>query len=243
MTYMPLQVATLLALDRLGATAVLYPATTARQWLESSSTELALAEMLSSTEELESMLASGASASVERVVVPRAENSRVVLFTSGTSGPPKPAVHTWESLSAAVSHHERHRGRRWLLSYDLFQFAGLQVMLQSLLTGGRLCAPDARDPSHVARCLENDREVYLVDKALWLALQAELTPVTLVTVVDRQGVVSLWPLRVGVLRLSFPEHADGAGRRHPYVRPLDADARAEVERQVFDALQFAGVLL
>lgn len=37
----------------------------------------------------------------------------------------------------------------------------------------------------------------------------------------------------GRLTLSFPERRDRQGRRHPYVRPLDDDARRRIERAVF----------
>jgi DNA-binding cell septation regulator SpoVG len=37
----------------------------------------------------------------------------------------------------------------------------------------------------------------------------------------------------GRLTLSFPERRDRHGRRHPYVRPLDDDARQRIERVVF----------
>jgi hypothetical protein len=40
----------------------------------------------------------------------------------------------------------------------------------------------------------------------------------------------------GRLTLSFPCRRGRAGDRHPYLRPLDAQARAVIERQVFDAL-------
>jgi DNA-binding cell septation regulator SpoVG len=40
----------------------------------------------------------------------------------------------------------------------------------------------------------------------------------------------------GRLTLSFPCRRGKAGERHPYLRPLDAQARALVERQVFEAL-------
>ena len=45
----------------------------------------------------------------------------------------------------------------------------------------------------------------------------------------------------GGLRLSFPERRDSAGRRHSLVRPLDAQARADIEAQVLAALETEGV--
>jgi DNA-binding cell septation regulator SpoVG len=40
----------------------------------------------------------------------------------------------------------------------------------------------------------------------------------------------------GRLVVSFPARRDTAGRRHFLVRPLDADARRELQRQILDAL-------
>ncbi len=37
----------------------------------------------------------------------------------------------------------------------------------------------------------------------------------------------------GRLTLSFPSRTDRAGRRHPFIRPLDDDARREIETDVF----------
>ncbi len=44
--------------------------------------------------------------------------------------------------------------------------------------------------------LKEERETYLVDASLWQDLSAELTPKVLFTVVDRQGNVFLWPIRL-----------------------------------------------
>ena len=44
----------------------------------------------------------------------------------------------------------------------------------------------------------------------------------------------------GRLTLSFPARRDDAGRQHPYVRPLDDEARRDVEEQVLHALGFDG---
>jgi len=44
--------------------------------------------------------------------------------------------------------------------------------------------------------LKEDRETYLVDPSLWSELPGEIVPKTLVTVINRQGVTSLWPIRL-----------------------------------------------
>ena len=44
--------------------------------------------------------------------------------------------------------------------------------------------------------LKEDREIYLVDKRLWRELPGEIIPKVLFTYITRQGVVSLWPIRL-----------------------------------------------
>src|SRR5687768_7970834 len=48
--------------------------------------------------------------------------SRVVIFTSGTTGKPKGALHTWRSLSAGIKVDPKFEGSRWLLTYGLTRF-------------------------------------------------------------------------------------------------------------------------
>jgi hypothetical protein len=44
--------------------------------------------------------------------------------------------------------------------------------------------------------LKEEREIYLVEPALWSELASEITPMALLTVVNRQKVTSLWPIRL-----------------------------------------------
>jgi hypothetical protein len=44
--------------------------------------------------------------------------------------------------------------------------------------------------------LKEERETYLVDPVLWPVLPGELTPKVLFTTVNRQGVLTLWPVRL-----------------------------------------------
>jgi DNA-binding cell septation regulator SpoVG len=40
----------------------------------------------------------------------------------------------------------------------------------------------------------------------------------------------------GRFALSYPERRDRAGRRHPFVRPVDDDARQRIEREIFKGM-------
>ncbi len=80
----------------------------------------------------------------------------VTVATSGTSGPPKLVDHSWDSLLAAARLSEQWHGLGWLLVYDATRWAGIQVWLQAMLTGGRLVVPASRDPDVVARALAEE---------------------------------------------------------------------------------------
>ena len=79
--------------------------------------------------------------------------AQVVVATSGTSGPPKLVEHSWDSVLAAARLAEQWHGRAWLMVYDAARWAGTQVWLQAILTGGRVVIPVSRDPDDVARAL------------------------------------------------------------------------------------------
>lgn len=44
--------------------------------------------------------------------------------------------------------------------------------------------------------LKEDRETYLIDPELWHELPGEIVPKVLLTTMNRQGVLSLWPIRL-----------------------------------------------
>jgi len=60
------------------------------------------------------------------------------LATSGTTGTPKWIAHTSASLCRAIKQGQQHQQTRWALCYQPFRYAGLQVLLQSLLNGATL---------------------------------------------------------------------------------------------------------
>lgn len=43
----------------------------------------------------------------------------------------------------------------------------------------------------------------------------------------------------GKLTLSYPARTDRAGRRHAYIRPIDDEARIQIEKAIFDAATVA----
>jgi acyl-coenzyme A synthetase/AMP-(fatty) acid ligase len=83
----------------------------------------------------------------------------VHLMTSGTTGSPKIARHSLASLLGRVERFVGDRnlqGARWLLTYAPATFAGVQVILTALATGGCLVVPQYR----TVPCLRQAAAIY-----------------------------------------------------------------------------------
>lgn len=97
--------------------------------------------------------------------VPRGEFETVAptiwVATSGTSGPPKIVDHSWDSLQAAARLADQWHALAWLLVYDAKRWAGIQVWVQAMLTGGRVVVPETRDPDTVARAIVEEQVAVL----------------------------------------------------------------------------------
>jgi acyl-CoA synthetase (AMP-forming)/AMP-acid ligase II len=158
--------AVLIALDGLGLDAVLMPASATEEQVRKRAGELKLSVVAMNRDEV-----SGSkpdefpefrhlefdNAKVSLTTPQTNAAAQVVLFTSGTSGQPKPVSHTWKTLSSGVNLDPKYAGKRWLLVYEPTAFAGIQVWLQALLTGGCVCAPETRDPGAIAKLLIQEK--------------------------------------------------------------------------------------
>jgi acyl-CoA synthetase (AMP-forming)/AMP-acid ligase II len=70
-----------------------------------------------------------------------------VLFTSGTTGPPKMAVHSLDSLSGHLpAGPPQVKPLVWCTFYDIRRYGGLQVLLRALLGGGSMILSGNREP-------------------------------------------------------------------------------------------------
>lgn len=88
-------------------------------------------------------------------------DATVTLMTSGSTGRPKLVCHTWQTLSGAVNADERFAGRRWLIGYPLAHFAGLQVLMQVVATGGTLVIPRDFSPAAAREALRQRQPTQL----------------------------------------------------------------------------------
>ena len=75
---------------------------------------------------------------------------RVFMMTSGTTGAPKIAEHSLESLLARARLGGRGASQasgKWLLTYQPTGFAGVQVILTAAITNGLIVSPLQRNPA------------------------------------------------------------------------------------------------
>jgi acyl-CoA synthetase (AMP-forming)/AMP-acid ligase II len=74
------------------------------------------------------------------------DRAPVLILTTGTTGRPKAARHDWSRLLAGVRTSESLAATRWLLAYNLNQFAGLQILLYTLANRATLVVPASNQP-------------------------------------------------------------------------------------------------
>lgn len=68
----------------------------------------------------------------------QSSQSKITIFTSGTTGQPKKVVHTIGTLARAVRKGEKYVGQVWAFAYNPTHMAGLQVFFQVLYNQGTL---------------------------------------------------------------------------------------------------------
>jgi acyl-CoA synthetase (AMP-forming)/AMP-acid ligase II len=84
---------------------------------------------------------------------PAADGSVLVLTSGTTRGAPRAARHLWSRLIAPVAATRPTPEQRWLLSYGLNQFGGLQVVLHVFAAAATLYIPDSFQPRHASPLL------------------------------------------------------------------------------------------
>ena len=85
--------------------------------------------------------------------------SGVTILTSGTTGTPKAARHSWESLLRPVRRGDNtSESQIWLLAFRPHLYAGLQVILQCLINGGCLIMLGAEaTPEAISKTVSRQR--------------------------------------------------------------------------------------
>lgn len=86
------------------------------------------------------------------------DQTQWLFTTSGTTGSPKVFSHTLRSLTATTrTAHSPGREFRWGLAYQAHRFAGMQVVLQALISGDTLVIPPSSDLAPMAECFIKHR--------------------------------------------------------------------------------------
>ncbi len=80
-----------------------------------------------------------------RVVATDPVATEWAMFTSGTTGAPKMAVHTLEGLTGAIQPAASDTPVVWGTFYDIRRYGGLQILLRALVGGASLILSDSED--------------------------------------------------------------------------------------------------
>ncbi len=75
------------------------------------------------------------------------ERDATIVFTSGSTGQPKAALHTWAnhlySAKGANANLPLRSGDRWLLSLPLYHVGGLAILVRCALAGAAVAVPES----------------------------------------------------------------------------------------------------
>jgi O-succinylbenzoic acid--CoA ligase len=118
------------------------------------------------------------------LVVPAPDAPATLIYTSGSAGKPKAAVHSYRNLTvaaqAAVTFNELRAGDRWLLSLPLWHVGGLSVLFRCLRAGAAVVIPAASETLGAALELRSVTHLSLVPTQLKRLLALPLAPASLV---------------------------------------------------------------
>ncbi|SRR5579872_94432 len=151
--------ALLFALEALEADVVLLDGRLADEEAKELAQTFRLAALLSPTVDSDPAVVGGDAFPDE---APSSGSASVTILTSGTTGKPKAAHHTWESLSRPARRLQNSLAPRWMQTYRPNLYAGLQVLLQCFVNYGTLYVPqEGCGPSEVASFMATHRVQYI----------------------------------------------------------------------------------
>jgi acyl-CoA synthetase (AMP-forming)/AMP-acid ligase II len=134
--------------------------------------------------------------------------ARLIVLTTGTTGPPKGAIYTWANLVQQAPAKDEFTGTRWLLAYHLNHFAGIQMLVHVLVNRACLVIPESPAISDAIRALfEGGVECVSATPTFWRFLIAQCSAAELRRLALRQitlGGEAVPENLVGELRRLFP---------------------------------------
>jgi acyl-coenzyme A synthetase/AMP-(fatty) acid ligase len=104
------------------------------------------------------------------------QDARLLLLTTGSTGPPKGALYSWSKLAGPVKPKPEFRGTRWLLANHLNHFAGIQQMLHNLVNHAGLVIPSSAQMGDALRAIIDFRVEYVsATPTFWRLLIAQMS--------------------------------------------------------------------
>ena len=90
-------------------------------------------------------------------IPPESGEAGVAILTSGTTGTPKAALYTWDHLLAQARIVPGEQDSVWLLAYPLNHFAGLQMLVHTLMNASTLAIPSSRQVTDLLTSISEHR--------------------------------------------------------------------------------------
>jgi acyl-coenzyme A synthetase/AMP-(fatty) acid ligase len=153
-----------------------------------------------------------------------------LMLTSGTTGQPKIAVHTFEGLTGAIAQAASSQRPSWATFYDIRRYGGLQIFLRAMLAGGSLTLsrPDEPAVDHLKRLAAEGVTHVSGTPTHWRrALMSDAASFFKPKVIRLSGEIADQAILDG-LKLAFPDAAIG----HAY-----ASTEAGVGFEVTDGME------
>jgi acyl-coenzyme A synthetase/AMP-(fatty) acid ligase len=93
--------------------------------------------------------------------LPTPDATPVLILTTGTTGAPKGVRHDWARLVRSVRRHEDDLGGRWLMAYNLNQFAAFQVLLHAFVHRASIVVPASTHAHDAMEAMAQQRVTHI----------------------------------------------------------------------------------
>lgn len=85
----------------------------------------------------------------------QAEDARLMVMTTGTSGSPRGVRHEWSRVLLTAQRIKPAPEQNWLLAYGLNQFGGLQILIHVLASRATLVAAESFQPRSALKAMRD----------------------------------------------------------------------------------------